>query len=167
MSRKQTLLWLKKRNDARQDSQRLARHVDEAVNRVEAETAQLREIEARVEHARESHYSASDALHAAQSEMFAANSEVSRLETEIGHLRDSRARLETRLGQLGAEETHWRMASKANWPRKRRAGTCCWKIPAAGPPPPPRATRKPRPACPVPRMPCRRRAPTSPRPAAA
>jgi chromosome segregation protein len=108
VSRKQTLLWLKKRNDARQDSQRLARNVDEAVNRVEAETAQLREIEARVEHARESHYSASDALHAAQAEMFAANTEVSRLESEIGHLRDSRSRLEARLDQLGVEETHWR-----------------------------------------------------------
>ncbi|NJD35518.1 MAG: chromosome segregation protein SMC [Betaproteobacteria bacterium] len=107
VSRKQTLLWLKKRNDARADSQRLARHVDEAVNRVEAETAQLREIEARVEHARESHYSASDALHAAQAEMFAANTEVSRLESELGHLRDSRTRLEARLAQLGAEETHW------------------------------------------------------------
>ena len=64
------------------------------------EARKRREIEARVEHARESHYSASDALHAAQSEMFAANSEVGRLETEIGHLRDSRARLETRLGPL-------------------------------------------------------------------
>jgi chromosome segregation protein len=108
VSRKQTLLWLKKRNDAQHDGQRLARQVDEAVNRVEAETAQLREIEARVEHARESHYSASDALHAAQAEMFAANTEVSRLESEIGHLRDSRSRLEARLDQLGAEETHWR-----------------------------------------------------------
>ncbi|MCX7166802.1 MAG: chromosome segregation protein SMC [Rhodocyclales bacterium] len=108
VSRKQTLLWLKKRNDARNDSQRLARQVEEAINRVEAETAQLREIEARVEHARESHYSASDALHAAQAEMFAANTEVSRLESEIGHLRDSRSRLEARLNQLGAEETHWR-----------------------------------------------------------
>ncbi len=108
VSRRQTLLWLKKRNDARNDSQRLERQLDEAVNRVEAETAQLREIEARVEHARESHYSASDALHAAQSEMFAANTEVSRLESEIGHLRDSRSRLEIRLEQLGAEDTHWR-----------------------------------------------------------
>jgi chromosome segregation protein len=108
LSRRQTLLWLKKRNDARNDSQRLARQLDEAVNRVEAETAQLREIEARVEHARESHYSASDALHAAQSEMFAANTEVSRLESEIGHLRDSRSRLEARLEQLGAEDSHWR-----------------------------------------------------------
>ncbi|MDK9704370.1 MAG: chromosome segregation protein SMC [Sulfuritalea sp.] len=107
MSHKQTLLWLKKRNDARHDSQRLARLVEEAVNRVEGETAQLREIEARVEHARESHYSASDALHAAQAEMFAANTEVSRLESEIGHLRDSRSRLEARLAQLGAEQAHW------------------------------------------------------------
>ena len=121
VSRKQTLLWLKKRNDARHDAQRLARQVDEAVNRVEAETAQLREIEARVEHARESHYSASDALHAAQAEMYAATTEVSRLESEIGHLRDSRSRLETRLAQLGAEESHWRMqqgqlaADEARW----------------------------------------------------
>ena len=108
VSRKQTLLWLKKRNDAKHDSQRLGRQVEEAINRVEAETAQLREIEARVEHARESHYSASDTLHAAQAEMFAANTEVSRLESEIGHLRDSRARLEARLQQLGVEESHWR-----------------------------------------------------------
>ena len=46
MSRKQTLLWLKKRNDARSDGQRLTRLVEEAVTRVEAETAQLREIAA-------------------------------------------------------------------------------------------------------------------------
>ncbi|MDP3512076.1 MAG: chromosome segregation protein SMC [Sulfuritalea sp.] len=108
VSRKQTLLWLKKRNDARNDAQRLARQVDEAVNRVEAETAQLREIEARVEHARESHFSASDSLHAAQAEMYASNTEVSRLESEISHLRDSRSRLEARLAQLDAEEGHWR-----------------------------------------------------------
>ncbi|MCX7150416.1 MAG: chromosome segregation protein SMC [Rhodocyclales bacterium] len=108
VSRKQTLLWLKKRNDARHDGQRLARQVDEAVNRVEAETANLREIEARVEHARESHFSASDVLHAAQSEMFAASTEVSRLESEISHLRASRSRLEARLDQLAGEETHWR-----------------------------------------------------------
>ena len=108
LSRKQTLLWLKKRNDARADNQRLSRQVDEAINRVESETAQLREIEARVEHAREAHFSASDTLHSAQSEMYAANTEVGRLETEIAHLRDSRTRLEARLAQLVVEESHWR-----------------------------------------------------------
>ncbi len=107
VSRKQTLLWLKKRNDARNDAQRLGQQVEEAVNRVEGETAQLREIEARVEHAREAHFLASDTLHAAQAEMYAANTEVSRLESELKHLGDSRARLETRLMQLGVENTHW------------------------------------------------------------
>jgi chromosome segregation protein len=107
MSRKQSLLWLKKRNDARNDGQRLTRQIEESVTRVEAETAQLREIEARVEHARENHYAASDALHAAQAEMYAAGSEVSRLESELGHLRDSRSRLEIRLTQLDAEHAHW------------------------------------------------------------
>ena len=111
LSRTQTVLWLKKRNDARVDSQRLARAVEEAVNRVEGETAQLREIEARVEHARETHFTASDALHAAQSDMYAANTEVSRLESEIRHILDSRQRLETRVIQLNSEQSHWRNQS--------------------------------------------------------
>ena len=108
LARTQTLLWLKKRNDARADGERLQRQVDEAVNRVEAQTSQLREIETRVEQAREVHFAASDALHVAQSEMFAANSEVSRLEQAIGHLSESRLRLEARLLQLDADGTHWR-----------------------------------------------------------
>jgi len=107
MARKQTLLWLKKRNDARNDGQRLTRQIEEAGTRIEAETAQLREIEARVEHARENHYTASDGLHAAQGEMYAASNEVSRLESELAHLRDSRGRLEMRVAQLDAEQSHW------------------------------------------------------------
>jgi chromosome segregation protein len=108
MARTQTVLWLKKRNDARTDSERLRRAVEEAVNSVEGETAQLREIEARVEIARETHFTASDALHEAQAAMYAANTDVTRLETEIRHMMDSRQRLESRLVQLGAEQTHWR-----------------------------------------------------------
>ncbi|MCM2289728.1 MAG: chromosome segregation protein SMC, partial [Sulfuritalea sp.] len=52
--------------------------------------------------------SASDALHATQAEMYAATTEVNRLESEIGHMRDSRSRLEARIAQLGAEDSHWR-----------------------------------------------------------
>ncbi|MBK9521108.1 MAG: chromosome segregation protein SMC [Rhodocyclaceae bacterium] len=106
--RTQTLLWLKKRNDAHADSERLERQIAEAGNRVEEQTTQLREIEVRVEQARELHFSASDALHSAQSEMFAANSEVSRLEQSISHLTESRLRLEARLLQLDADSTSWR-----------------------------------------------------------
>jgi chromosome segregation protein len=107
LSRRQNLLWLKKRNDARGEATRYAREVDKAVNRVEAETAQLREVEARVEQAREAHFAASDTLHAAQAEMYSANAEVKRLESEIHHLRDARHRLETRLAQLDVERGHW------------------------------------------------------------
>jgi chromosome segregation protein len=107
LGRRQNLLWLKKRNDARAEAERHVREVEKAVNRVEAETAQLREVEARVEQARESHFAASDTLHAAQAEMYSANAEVKRLESEINHLRDSRQRLETRLAQLEVERSHW------------------------------------------------------------
>jgi chromosome segregation protein len=108
LTRRQNLLWLKKRNAARADAERQARDVDAAVNRLEAETAQLRETEARVEHTREAHYAASDALHAAQAEMYSAKAEVGRLESEISHLRESRQRLDMRLAQLSVEDAHWR-----------------------------------------------------------
>jgi chromosome segregation protein len=107
LSRRQNLLWLKKRNDAKSEYERHGREVEKAINRVEAETAQLREVEARVEQAREAHFAASDSLHAAQAEMYTANAEVKRLESEINHLRDSRQRLETRLAQLDVERNHW------------------------------------------------------------
>ncbi|QDX82863.1 chromosome segregation protein SMC [Denitratisoma sp. DHT3] len=108
LSHKQQLLWLKKRNDARQDAARLATTVAESATRLEAETAQLREIEARVEHAREAHFAASDALHGTQAEMYAANAEVTRLESEIGRMRETTLRLEQRLQQLSVEDGHWR-----------------------------------------------------------
>jgi chromosome segregation protein len=107
LSRRQSLLWLKKRNDAKAEFERYGREVEKSINRVEEETAQLREVEAKVEAAREAHFAASDSLHAAQAEMYTANAEVKRLESEINHLRDSRTRLETRLAQLDVERNHW------------------------------------------------------------
>ncbi|MDP1652127.1 MAG: chromosome segregation protein SMC [Rhodocyclaceae bacterium] len=107
LNRRQSLLWLKKRNDAQTEAVKLERQVAEAINRVEAETAALREVEARVVQTREAHFTASDTLHAAQAGMYAANAEVKRLESEIAHLRDSRLRLETRLAQLDGQEQHW------------------------------------------------------------
>jgi chromosome segregation protein len=107
LNRRQSLLWLKKRNDAQAEAVKLERQVAEAINRVEAETAALREVEARVEQTREMHFAASDTLHAAQAEMYAANADVKRLESEIAHLRDSRLRLETRLAQLDTQDQHW------------------------------------------------------------
>ena len=108
LAQRQNLLWLKKRNDARKDALRISGDIDKLVLHIDGESAQLRETEAGLEHAREVHFAASDALHAAQAQMYAANAEVSRLEAEITHMRDSRARLEQRLAQLGGEDEHWR-----------------------------------------------------------
>lgn len=107
VSIKQSVLWLKKRNDARTDAVQLAWQVMEASMQVDAETAKLREVEAHVEHAREAHFTASDALHATQAEMYVVNGEVSRLEAELTHVRDARTRLESRLTQLASEDDHW------------------------------------------------------------
>lgn len=106
--RQQQLLWLKKRNDARTEHQRLCHEIDEGSLSLAAATTQLRELEAHVEVARAQHFASSDAVHATQGEMYAANAEVARLEAEIHHLHDSRQKLEQRLLQLQAEEQHWR-----------------------------------------------------------
>lgn len=104
---KQSVLWLKKRNDARRDALVLAQQVSESTTQVTSQTTALRHIEAQVEQAREAHFTASDLLHATQAEMYAANGEVSRLEAELTHVRDARTRLESRLAQLASEDTHW------------------------------------------------------------
>jgi len=107
LNRRQSLLWLKKRNDAQAEAGKLERLLDEQINKLEAETSALRGAEAQVEQLREAHFAASDALHAAQAQMYAANADVKRIESEIAHLRDVRQRLENRLAQIDAQEKHW------------------------------------------------------------
>jgi chromosome segregation protein len=81
----------------RLERERLTREVDQASIDLEARNATLRDLEARLEEAREAHFAASDGVHAAQSELFTANAEVARLEAEIRHRRESRREYETRL----------------------------------------------------------------------
>jgi chromosome segregation protein len=105
--RRQQLLWLLKKREAESERQRLALEVERATTDLEAQSAALRETEARAEETREAHFAAGDALHAAQSEMYAANAEVARIEAEIRHRRESRSQLEARLVQLEGELAHW------------------------------------------------------------
>jgi len=107
LTRKQHLLWLLRRNEAQLECDRLASEVARAALDLEARNSSLRELEARLEEAREAHFGASDAVHATQGELFAANAEVARLETEIRHRRESRREYETRLAQLADDRTHW------------------------------------------------------------
>lgn len=105
--RQQQVLWLLRRNDARAEQQRLGLEVQQADTELEGAMAALRDTEARLELARETHFAAGDALHQAQSELYAANAEVARLEAEIRHRKESRRQLEARLTQLADEAAHW------------------------------------------------------------
>ncbi|HRF31272.1 MAG TPA: AAA family ATPase, partial [Azonexus sp.] len=100
LTQRQQLLWLLRKREAESERQRLALEVERATTDLEAQSAALRETEARAEETRETHFAAGDALHNAQSEMYAANAEVARLEAEIRHRRESRSQLEARLVQL-------------------------------------------------------------------
>lgn len=121
LTRKQQLLCLWKRNEALAERERLGREVERAQNELEAQNAALRETEARLEEARESHFAASDGVHGAQSALFTANAEVARLEAEIRHRRESQHEYESRLSQLSDDQLHWQdqlaklEADQARW----------------------------------------------------
>jgi chromosome segregation protein len=104
---RQQVLWLLKKREAEAERQRLSLEVERATTDLEAQSAALRETEARAEETREAHFAAGDALHNAQSDMYTANAEVARLEAEIRHRRESRSQLEARLTQLEDELKHW------------------------------------------------------------
>lgn len=107
LTQRQQLLWLLRKREAESERQRLALEVEQATTDLEAQSAALRETEARAEETRETHFAAGDALHNAQSEMYTANAEVARLEAEIRHRRESRSQLEARLVQLEGELAQW------------------------------------------------------------
>ena len=120
LTHKQQLLWLLKRNEAQTEAEKAARDVERAANDLEAQTAGLRETEARLETARETHFGSSDGVHTAQSDLFAANAEVARLETELRHRRDTQRDLEQRVTQLSSERQQWQVqAEKADADERR------------------------------------------------
>uniref|UniRef100_UPI004053DC8F chromosome segregation protein SMC n=1 Tax=Niveibacterium sp. SC-1 TaxID=3135646 RepID=UPI004053DC8F len=103
----QILLWLLRRNEAREDGARVAASIAEAAAQIEAENARLTEAEAQAEAAREAHYKASDALHTAQADLYAASAEVTRYEGELTRLKERRQTLAQREAQLAAEGERW------------------------------------------------------------
>ena len=106
-TQKQQLLWLLKRNEARDTHARVAAELDQTARRVEADSERLHQLESAIETRRDAHFQASEAVHAAQNDLFAVSAEVTRLETELQHLGETRKRLEARLAQLGLDDEHW------------------------------------------------------------
>ncbi|HYA19547.1 MAG TPA: chromosome segregation protein SMC [Burkholderiales bacterium] len=95
------LLWLLKKQDVSANRKRVEKEIQKASNELEGETARLREIEKSLERLRTGHYSAGDAVHRTQGELYAANAEVTRLEQNLQHIRESRQRLESQMSSLG------------------------------------------------------------------
>ncbi|HEX6693019.1 MAG TPA: chromosome segregation protein SMC [Burkholderiales bacterium] len=105
---KQHLLWFLRRRDAAAERERHSQEVAKATNALEAENAELRSTESRVETARASHYGAGDALNAAQGALYASNAEVARLESELRHAEETRQRLESQHTERRAQLGAWR-----------------------------------------------------------
>jgi chromosome segregation protein len=105
---KQHLLWYLRRRDAAVERERHTAELEKTTNALEAENAQLRGIESRVETARAAHYSAGDALNAAQASLYAANAEVARYESELRHAEETRARLEGQHAERRTQLGSWR-----------------------------------------------------------
>ena len=105
---KQHLLWYLRRRDAAAERDRQAQEIARVTNALEAETAQLRSLESRVESARVAHYAAGDSLNAAQGALYAANAEVARYESELRHAEETRGRLEGQHTERRAQLASWR-----------------------------------------------------------
>jgi chromosome segregation protein len=105
---KQHLLWFLRRRDAAAERERHAAEVAKAGNALEAENAELRNTESRVETARAAHYGAGDAMNAAQGALYAANAEVARHESELRHAEETRQRLESQHTERRAQLGSWR-----------------------------------------------------------
>lgn len=100
----QNLFRLFKKREAQALAERWQREVQRLTNELEAETAGMRQAEAQLEQVREAHYVASDALHAAQGDLYGANADVARIEQTLQHQRDNRQRLATRIAAAREQE---------------------------------------------------------------
>jgi chromosome segregation protein len=105
---KQHLLWYLRRRDACAERERHAQEIGKVTNELEAQNAELRSIESRVETARGAHYRAGDGLNAAQAALYAANAEVARHESELRHVEETRQRLESQHTERRAQLGEWR-----------------------------------------------------------
>ncbi len=129
---KQHLLWYLRRRDASTERERHAQEIGKATNALEAENAELRSIESRVETARAAHYRAGDGLNAAQAALYAANAEVARHESELRHVEETRQRLESQHTERQAQLGQWReqraQLTQALHMWAARAGTAKQKV---------------------------------------
>ena len=108
---KQKLLWLLRKNEAKNEQEKFMRDIDKAQTDLEEQTAKLRHIETELEHMRQAHYAAGDRMHQAQGALYQTNSEIGSLEAQIKFVIESRSRLQSQLNSLSAQRDQWQRQS--------------------------------------------------------
>lgn len=104
---KQKLLWLLRKNEAKNEQEKFFRDIEKAQIDLEEQTAKLRHIETELEHMRQAHYAAGDRMHQAQGHLYQTNSEIGSLEAQIKFVIESRNRLQSQLNSLTAQRDQW------------------------------------------------------------
>ncbi|MEA5097538.1 MAG: chromosome segregation protein SMC, partial [Burkholderiaceae bacterium] len=120
---KQKLLWLMRRNDADAERVRISREIEKAQSGLEAQTADLRRMEAALEHLRQAHFSAGDRMHQAQGYLYQTNSEIGSLEAQIRFVFESRSRMQAQINALEQQRTQWQQQGKQQQQELTEAGT--------------------------------------------
>jgi chromosome segregation protein len=105
---KQHLLWYLRRRDAAAERERHGQEVEKVINALEAENAELRSIESRVETARDAHYRAGDAQNLAQAALYSSNALVAKHESELRHIEETRQRLGSQHAERHDQLAQWR-----------------------------------------------------------
>ena len=100
---RQRMLWMVRRDDARQEEARLTRQRAALEVELEAEATRQRAVETSLETVRIRHQEGSDAVHRAQGAYYEAQAEVTRLEGEIRFVGQSQAQVRDRLAALQAQ----------------------------------------------------------------
>ncbi len=100
-------LWFLKHRDAASEEARVHAAALAATNALESRMAELRAVEAELEHVRQAHYAANDVLHAKQGALGEAALEVSRLEERIRYVVEGRQRAQQRLADLKTQNAQW------------------------------------------------------------
>ncbi|MDR2017238.1 MAG: chromosome segregation protein SMC, partial [Burkholderiales bacterium] len=108
----QHMLWYSKQQDAAKTRERCQLEVASLAVAFEAAQSDIRAIEVKLEHLRDTHYAAGDALHDKQGAFYAANSEVTRLEQQLAFARENETRIaqqvehiHEQIGVLATQET--------------------------------------------------------------
>jgi chromosome segregation protein len=95
----QQLFYLLKKQEAEAQRLRFLQATEKTRLELDAQTAQLRELESQLETARGGHYQLSDAVHVKQGEFYSTNAEIARLEQQIAHVEIQRQRLAQQIAQ--------------------------------------------------------------------